>query len=181
MADDETETDDFELFREQMAGISPIKPANRVSLKQPPRKAWTGETNFDDTENSFAGLFSDAPDYEECPDILNFARSGVQHTVLKRLRQGKLPIESVLDLHGLTVQQARAELIDFLHDCELMELRHVIIVHGKGYRSKNKPVIKPMINRWLRVAPGVLAFHTALPEDGGGGAVYVLLKKAPQK
>jgi len=112
------------------------------------------------------------------PIYPGFSASGLQHTTLRRLRQGKMTIEHQLDLHGLNIQQARHALINFLYDCEQRELRHVIIVHGKGYRSKEKPVIKPMINRWLRLTPAVLAFHSALPKDGGSGAVYVLFRKS---
>ena len=97
---------------------------------------------------------------------------------MKSIRQGKNPVEHRLDLHGLTVDQARKELLAFLSECEMAGLRHGIIVHGKGYRSKDKPVIKPMVNRWLRQTENVLAFHTAQAKDGGGGAVYILLKKA---
>jgi len=83
----------------------------------------------------------------------------------------------VLDLHGLTVIEARNELLEFLGECEVLGIRHAIIIHGKGFRSKDKPVIKPMVNRWLRSTDNVLAFHSAQPKDGGSGAVYVLLKK----
>ena len=97
--------------------------------------------------------------------------------MLKKLRQGKNPIEHSLDLHGLTVVEARKELLGFFDECKASGLRHAIIIHGKGFRSKDRPVIKPMVNRWLRATDNVLAFHSAQPKDGGNGAVYVLLKK----
>jgi DNA-nicking Smr family endonuclease len=54
-----------------------------------------------------------------------------------------------------------------------------LIVHGKGYRSRNRlPVIKTLLDRWLRECSQVLAFHSAQPKHGGSGAVYVLLKKS---
>lgn len=114
---------------------------------------------------------------EDCPDILSFSRSGLQHNVLKKLRQGKFPIEHMLDLHGLTVAQASRELLEFLGECEAVGIRHAIIIHGKGFRSKDKPVIKPMINRWLKSVDMVLAFHSAQAKDGGSGAIYVLFKR----
>ncbi len=184
MNDEDSKTDDLnmdaDIFREQMSGVKPIKSTNRISIKKPPRPVFISDNQAEFEDTAIEDIFSDAPIYEECPDRLEFARSGIQHNVLKRLRQGKFAIEHDLDLHGLTVAQARQELISFLNDCDMMECRHVIIVHGKGYGSKERPVIKPMVNRWLRVAPTVLAFHSALPEDGGTGAVYVLLKKSKQ-
>ena len=176
MSDDSTKNDDDSLFMAEMSGVTPLKPDNKIKLDKTPRKPLL--PSFSDDRNIPVGdVFSTAEISEECPDVLSFSRSGLQHKVLKKLRQGKQPIEHVLDLHGLTVELARIELIEFLGECEALGLRNVIIVHGKGYRSRNKPVIKPMINRWLKATDNVLAFHSAQPKDGGNGAVYVLLKK----
>lgn len=104
--------------------------------------------NIDDSDVfAIDDVFSDSESFEECPDILSFSRSVLQHSELKKLRQGKQHIEHILDQHGLTVTQARKMLQEFLGECEASGLRHVIIVHGKGFRSKEKPVIKPMVNR----------------------------------
>ena len=176
MSDDSTKEDEESLFMSEMAGVTPLKPDNKIKIrkksKKPPQQ-YTGE----DHDFAIDDVFSSAGVIEDCPDILSFSRSGLQHKVLKKLRQGKNPLEHMLDLHGLTIEQARAELLEFLGECEAAGLRHVIIIHGKGFRSKDKPVIKPMVNRWLRAVDNVLAFHSAQPADGGNGAVYVLLKK----
>ncbi len=176
MSDDSTKDDEESLFLAEMTGVTPLKPDNKIKLEKKPKKPLRQST---DEDYSFAidDVFSSAEIIEDCPDILSFSRSGLQHNVLKKLRQGKNPIEHALDLHGLTVEQARKELLEFLGECEAAGIRHAIIVHGKGFRSKDKPVIKPMVNRWLRAVDNVLAFHSAQPKDGGSGAVYVLLKK----
>lgn len=186
MSNDSTKNDEASLFRSEMGGVTPLKSDNRVDNKvRLKKKAKTPQTQSNETlintviddgfvENMSDGLSDILP---ECPEVLDFSRSGLQHNILKKLRQGKNPIEHSLDLHGLTVQQARAELITFLNECELTNIRHAIIVHGKGFGSNGKPVIKPMINRWLPQVENVLAFHSAQPKDGGSGAVYVLLKK----
>ena len=177
MSDDSTKNEEESLFLSEMKGVTPLKPDNKVKIRKKPKNPL--RQNIDDSEVlAIDDVFSDSETFEECPDILSFSRSGLQHSVLKKLRQGKQPIEHVLDLHGLTVAQARKMLREFLGECEASGLRHVIIVHGKGFRSKDKPVIKPMVNRWLRAVDNVLAFHSAQPKDGGNGAVYVLLKKS---
>ena len=149
MQHNEDSDEDRELFRDAMQGVTPLKTDNR-DRRRPKKK----------------------------PARINFARSGVQPNTLKKLRQGKLTVESELDLHGMTVEQARMALLLFLEECRQFEYRCVCIVHGKGYSSPdNRPVIKPLLNRWLRDATEVLAFHSALPKHGGSGAAYVLLKR----
>lgn len=175
MSGDSTKDDEESLFLAEMTGVTPLRSDNKAKIQKKPKKP---PRLTDDNDDSYAidDVFSTAEITEDCPDILSFSRSGLQHKVLKKLRQGKNPIEHALDLHGLTVEQARRELLEFLGECEAAGVRYAIIVHGKGYRSKDKPVIKPMVNRWLRAAENVLAFHSAQPADGGNGAVYILLK-----
>ncbi|NNJ97611.1 MAG: hypothetical protein HKP12_10675 [Gammaproteobacteria bacterium] len=171
----DNKNDDLQLFREAMRGVSPLKPRNKVRHSPAPRKPpRSRESEAPDERQGFSdGMFED-----ECPDHLHFERSGgAQKTILKKLRNGKLAIDDTLDLHGLNAAQARTQLTQFLLDCRQLGHRHVIIVHGKGYRSPNGAVIKPLLNRWLRQAEEVLAFSSAQPKDGGTGAVYVLLRK----
>lgn len=177
MSDDSINNENESLFLSEMDGVTPLKPDNKIKIKKAAKKAFLRNP---DEDHSFAidDVFSDYEIIEECPDILSFSRSGLQLKVLKKLRQGKHPIEHSLDLHGLTVTEASRELLEFLGECEAAGVRHAIIIHGKGFRSKEKPVIKPMVNRWLRSAEMVLAFHSAQAKDGGSGAVYVLLKKS---
>jgi len=176
MSDDSTKNHAGSLFKAEMADVAPLKPDNKIQLKKKAKQAPlppVEETHDFSTKDSF----SDAEITQDCPDILSFSRSGLQHKVLKKLRQGNNPIERCLDLHGLTVIEARTALIQFLYECETSGAKHTLIIHGKGFRSKNRAIIKPMVNRWLREADNVLAFHSAQPRDGGSGAVYVLLKK----
>ena len=176
MSGDSTKSDDDSLFLSEMVDVTPLKTNNRIKHQKTPRKPLPAHTT-DSLSFAIDDVFSDTEIIENCPDILSFSRSGLQHNVLKKLRHGKHPIEHALDLHGLTVAEARVELLEFLGECEAAGIRHAIIVHGKGFRSKDKPVIKPMVNRWLRTVDNVLAFHSAQPKDGGNGAVYLLLKK----
>lgn len=176
MNDESNKTDEDALFMAEMAGVEPLKPDNKIKHKKTPNKARPASVD-ENFSAAIEDVFSDADLVDDCPDVLSFSRSGLQHNVIKKLRQGKNPIEHVVDLHGLTVAQARDELLIFFSECESAGVRHALIVHGKGYRSKDKPIIKPMVNRWLRAIDNVLAFHSAQPKDGGSGAVYVLLKK----
>jgi len=67
----------------------------------------------------------------------------------------------------------------FISEVRNRGLRCIRIIHGKGYGSSNQgPVIKPLVNQWLRKKAEILAFCSARPVDGGTGAVYVLVKSA---
>jgi DNA-nicking Smr family endonuclease len=118
----------------------------------------------------------------ETGEELSFARPGLQHTVLRKLRRGQYSVEKELDLHGLTVEEARQALAAFLHHCTAGRLRCVRIIHGKGNSSFNKqPVLKGRVNHWLRHRSEILAFCSARPVDGGTGALYVLLRRRGER
>ena len=110
-------------------------------------------------------------------DPLEFSRPGVQHGVYKNLRMGKYEIQSRLDLHRHTVEQARKALWNFVDDCQRHSVRCALITHGKGEHLAQPAVLKSCVNHWLKQFDQVLAFHTAQKYHGGLGATYVLIKK----
>ena len=179
MSDENNQDDDLDIFQKEMEQVIPIKPSNkighRIKRKTPVTKMRTqSETPDYDIDDNF----SDAA-VEDCPEQLSYSKSGLQHSALKKLRLGKNPIENHLDLHGMTVEEARQALLHFIAECEDSGIRNALVVHGKGYSSpNNKPVIKAYVNHWLKLSPMVLAFCSAQPSDGGTGAVYVLLKNS---
>jgi DNA-nicking Smr family endonuclease len=114
----------------------------------------------------------------ETGEELSFRRSHVPLRVLKELRRGKYAIQDELDLHGLTANEARIMLREFMANVLLGGRRCVRIVHGKGLRSgPGGPVLKVKLNQWLPQWEQVLAFTTAPARDGGTGAIYVLLAR----
>ena len=119
-------------------------------------------------------LGSDSHDAAAASD---YHRPGLQNSVLRKLRRGHYPVQDELDLHGLTVSAAGVRLGDFLNYARGQRLSCVRIIHGKGLSSPGKsPVLKPQVARWLRAHDGVLAFTPARRDDGGSGAMYVLLR-----
>jgi DNA-nicking Smr family endonuclease len=98
--------------------------------------------------------------------------------LLKDLRRGKWPIGATLDLHGSTLDEARERLDRFLHSCQQHDIRCVRIVHGKGYGSKDgESVLRQTIRRWLSQFASVQAYVECAEQDGGAGALQVLLRK----
>ncbi len=64
-------------------------------------------------------------DLLETGEHLSYTQPGVQRSVLRKLKSGKYSIQSEIDLHGLTVDQARLELSDFLKAAQ--QRRHLCI------------------------------------------------------
>lgn len=115
----------------------------------------------------------------ESGEELVFQRPGLQNQVLRRLRTGHWVTQGELDLHGLTVAEAKLELLRFLQHCQKNSLRCVRVIHGKGLRSKNRePVLKNKVAHWLMQRDEILAFCQANAADGGGGAMLVLFKNS---
>lgn len=65
-------------------------------------------------EKVIDGLSDEAVALVESTEELVFANPGVQLKLLKRLKQGHIPWEQGLDLHGYTVDQARDQLSQFI-------------------------------------------------------------------
>lgn len=174
------EKEELDLFASEMSGVKPIRQ-NRAKLQkkneETPGKVVRRSLAVS-TRQSLDPLASTVVPELKSNDVLDFRRDGVQHGVYKNLRMGKYDIEARLDLHRLTVDEARREVFQFLRDCYQYELRTVLILHGKGDRNPNKiATIKSHLSVWLPQLEEVMAFHSAQARHGGTGAVYVMLKK----
>lgn len=167
------------LFRKHVGKVKPVQQ-DRVPPHRPRRKP-IPEQSLRDQRAVMASLLSDdfMPIDVETGEELFHTRPGLQQAVVRKLRRGQYAIEAELDLHGCTVATAREVLNTFIEDAQTWDKRCVRIIHGKGKSSEGKlPVLKGKVNSWLRQKDAVLAFCSALPRDGGTGAVYVLLKRA---
>ena len=105
----------------------------------------------------------------------------MQDGVFRKLRLGKYDIHARLDLHRKTLREARDDVLNFLRQCQRMDIRTVIIVHGKGEKSNPPALMKSYVSTWLAQISDVMCFHSALRQHGGNGALYVMLKKSPEK
>jgi len=175
-----TSEDDQNLFSSEMAGVKPLRQ-NRARLhkkeEDTPGKSVRRSLAVS-TQTTSDPLASTVVPELKSNDVLEFRRDGVQHGVYKNLRMGRYEIEARLDLHRMTVDEARREVFQFLKDCRQHELRSVLILHGKGERNADKvATIKSHLSVWLPQLDDVMAFHSAQPRHGGTGAVYVMLKK----
>lgn len=120
-------------------------------------------------------------DFSGTDEYIEGAGPGIDRNLLRALRRGDFSVQGRLDLHGMTQVQAREAVERFLSDSRRAKKRCVLIVHGRGLNSRDEiPVLKEGLKGWLsqkRIGNMVLAFATARPQDGGAGAVYVLLRR----
>ena len=154
-------------------------------LPPQPRRPSTRPRQSEDDERAVLAELLVGP-YEpeaiEAADLLAYRAPGLQDSVWRRLKRGSFRIGAELDLHGFNREHAQLAVIRFLADCQDRGLRCLRIIHGKGRGSPNSgPVIKALLDGWLRRRKDVLAFCSARPHDGGTGAVYVLLSASQRR
>lgn len=179
MADDFISDEDKALFREQMKSVKPldektkrVKPPVHKSPIKARKKIEPQESK--PLENYLSDYISDSVLSDS---ILSYSISGFPNKRLRELKQGEIPWEARLDLHGFRGDEARDALFSFIKRQAENNARCLLIIHGKGGHLGAAPVIKNLINRWLPQFDEVIAYHSALAKDGGHGAVYVLLKR----
>ena len=170
---------DDEEFRRAIADVKPLPAPRRLRLARKPPAPVAEQTRRDERaalQESLRGPLS-VDDAIESGEELVFLRDGLPLQLLRKLRRGHWVVEDGIDLHGMNRVQAAEAVGAFLRDCRARKLRCVRIVHGKGLRSRNRePVLKGKLRKWLMVRDEVLAFCQAPANDGGGGALLVLLK-----
>jgi DNA-nicking Smr family endonuclease len=120
-------------------------------------------------------------DISDSDEFVEGAVDGLDRGIVRRLRRGDWSVQGHVDLHGMTKDEAKGAVERFLRESRNAGKRCVLLVHGRGLHSKDQvPVLKEALKTWLvtaRFGKHVLAFATARPQDGGGGAIYVLLRK----
>ncbi len=176
--------DDAALFRAAIGDVRklPEQPSPPVTPRPKPRARMAEQDEANAREAFRQGL--DAP-LLEAGDALAYRDERLPATLYQRLRRGEIAAEEELDLHGTDARTAEALLRAFLGDAQRHGIGCVRIIHGKGRHgsadvgSSGAPVLKNLVDRMLRQRASVLAFHSPPPNQGGTGAVLVLL--APPK
>lgn len=113
---------------------------------------------------------------------------GLDRRNAERLRKGQMAIDARLDLHGMTQAEAHTALGRFLADSAKAGRRCLLVITGKGSTKPNDDAVIPgragvlrdAVPRWLAEPANralVVAVQQAAPQHGGGGALYVLLRR----
>ena len=171
------EDTDLDAFRQAMADVKPLLPQNRIEpdMLRPPVVARQLELDEKAVLKELMSPLSDPADLETGEELL-YLRPGHQPRLLRRLRRGRYSVSDMVDLHHMDKATAHTVLLDFLAHSVKAGHGCVRIIHGKGLRSRNEPILKILTRRILSRHSSVVAFASCRPIDGGTGAVNVLLK-----
>ncbi|MDZ4731467.1 MAG: Smr/MutS family protein [Xanthomonadales bacterium] len=175
---------DTENFRTAMANVRPLKRDPRHREDSMRRNKPTGqpgtrlskvaEFGFEDRMANDAAACRQV--FDASSQSLPLLRNGLPRKLLRRMGSRHCPLADSFDLHGMNERTATKALNEFLTNAIGDGLACIRIVHGKGLRSDGPPVLKLMSWKLLWQHPAVLALKPCAPNDGGSGAVLVLLR-----
>jgi len=176
---------DADLWASATAGIERLAPG--PDRAEPPAPSPASEPFWHPDLEALKALEAlvsgEAPfDLSDSDEFIEGRVPGLDRAILRRLRRGDFSVQGHIDLHGMTRDEAKRAVDEFLKKARVAGKRCVLLVHGRGLHSKDQvPILKDALRSWLataRFGRHVLAFATARPTDGGAGAIYVLLRRA---
>ena len=111
----------------------------------------------------------------------------------RQVASGKITIDGRLDLHGVRRRDAHAQLNAFLRASQEQGCKTVLVITGKGNETTEhrdhladalgqpeRGVLRRLVPQWLgepELRSVVLSFTGASVRHGGGGALYVQLRR----
>lgn len=170
---------DEELFAEAMAEVREIREYREIPFRSPQGVRSRTECRDDSAEilkqvvkGKGKIRLSDTGEYME------WTGPQVRRDITRKLHEGAFAVQDSIDLHGMTLTGAEEALSIFFRSAVKQRLVCVKVIHGRGLRSPNGPVLKEAFRKLLHgpFSKWVLAYATARDCDGGLGATYVVLK-----
>ncbi len=178
---------DFDLWTEVIHGVKPLgrhalkktlPPLHGVSAAKPQRTATP------------PAVPAKRPARASPPPLSTFDRRTGQ-----KLQRGQADIDARIDLHGSGVEIARVRLMEFINRCHASGARLVLVITGKGaspfsghtlhgrthyHAPEREGKLRQRVPEWLaepEFRHRVVGFQPAHPKHGGGGAIYVRLRR----
>ena len=131
-----------DLFRRAMRDVKPLKQRTpRFTSQKAPASRQLGATKAQSHKQTPhpRSVASAAPPLKpRAPALQHGDTAGLDRRTGQRFKRGQLPVEARLDLHGMTQDVAHNALNAFIEDSWRAGKRCVLVITGKGSRSKNK-------------------------------------------
>jgi DNA-nicking Smr family endonuclease len=172
---EQLDDDDPELLAR---AVGPVRKLPKAAAQPAPPRPRPRPRQFEADEHA-AMIASQHPDARQLAagDASVYRRAELPLRALKRLRRGLYVVQDEIDLHHLGIEPAGELLRVFLRESAARGLRCVRIVHGKGLRSAGgRAVLRPWVESHLSQRNDVLGYCSAPPNQGGTGALLVLLR-----
>ena len=178
--------DDVEIWLRTVSGVekkSVLKESETVALVE---KKVKGKRSIPLIKNTY--FKEKSIEIEPKAALANLlSNRSVDKRVSSKMKAGKIDPEATLDLHGYRLTQAKSALRGFIFRAYESKKRLVLIITGKGKPKAERDlnldyrgVLRNEVPVWLEEAPLaglILSVKKANSKHGGGGALYVYLRK----
>jgi len=172
------ENNEQSLFAEAMGKVQPMPAADKVVANQAKVKRPAKPQVVRQAHVVTAATSSVAQSVQSTDDPWVLIADGVSRERLKRLAAGRPPVGRSFDLHGMTRDQALAELEQGFARAIADGVRVLCIIHGRGLHSQGRPILKDAVYHWFRQGAYAHSVLAVMPQPGsGGGACLLLLRR----
>ena len=179
---------DFELWTEVAKSVKPLR--QKLRHKKPVADLPPTESTRAVARVSASHVHVPRPLSAHPPPIASFDRRTAQ-----KMMRGNVEIDRRFDLHGVGVELARVQLLQFFRHCYTERLRTVLVITGKGdspfarhtlhgahhfHSPERQGRLRRLFPEWLNeheFRSLVSGFQPAHPKHGGGGAFYVKIRR----
>ena len=174
---------DEQIFSDAMQKVQEIKEFRNIPIHHKKRKIVAERKSGLKNREEYRVLEDvvmgkrrmNLPDTQE---YVEWTNPDYRDDIISELHEGRYSVQDSLDIHGYTFEEAELEVERFVRESLMRGLRCIKIIHGRGLRSPDGPVLKKAVVQWLsrRFRKHVIAFVSARQCDGGLGALYALLR-----
>jgi DNA-nicking Smr family endonuclease len=181
----EAPQDERFVYAEAMEGVQQISH-DKALIRRPAPAKIRCTTMIEDPQQLLEEAVRDKRklNVTNMPEYMEGYAEGINPVTLDKLKNSEFSIQKTLDLHGFSLEDAQKTFEEFITDSIKNGLNCVKVVHGRGLKSRNVPVLKDNLKSWIIRAINrkwVTAFSSARMCDGGPGATCILLNKKPVK
>jgi DNA-nicking Smr family endonuclease len=181
----EAPQDERFVYAEAMEGVQQISH-DKALIRRPAPAKIRCTTMIEDPQQLLEEAVRDKRklNVTNMPEYMEGYAEGINPVTLDKLKNSEFSIQKTLDLHGFSLEDAQKTFEEFITDSIKNGLNCVKVVHGRGLKSRNVPVLKDNLKSWIIRAINrkwVTAFSSARMCDGGPGATCILLNKNPVK
>lgn len=179
--------EDKRLWTHVASSVTPLDPARRLDLAEPPAEEPVVTAPVPRAAPPATVVAPSVP----APPPLAALEKGLK----RKLLRGRRDADARIDLHGLTQEAAHRRLIGFLRQSQAAGHSLVIVITGKGAPKRlrelhedpfrpdpyaERGVLRRVVPQWLALPEMralVIGFEEAAIGHGGGGALYVRIRR----